>query len=100
MGAERGRKMRQWVKTAETVGRIFYVFFFLLFFLFFSLGFTGSVRHWNYFSLNAFSAFLASALLRTVSASISCTECSMPDSVGVEEALTPLQSFLFLMAIC
>lgn len=29
----------------------------------FFLGFTGSVRHWNYFSLNAFSAFLTSALL-------------------------------------
>lgn len=88
MGAERGRKMRQWVKTAEIVGEIFCV----------SLplppppppGFTGSVRHWNYFSLNAFSAFLASALLRIVSASVSCTECSMPDSVGVEEALAPL----------
>lgn len=61
---------------------------------FFSLGFTESVRHWNNFSLNAFSAFLASAPLHTVSASITCTEGSMPDSVGVEEALAPLQSFL------
>lgn len=56
-GTDRCRKgKRLWVKTADTVKGIFCVFLF-------SLGFTGSVRHWNYFSLNAFSAFLASALL-------------------------------------
>lgn len=88
------RKRRPWVKTAETVRGIFCVFFF-----FSPLGFTGSVRHWNYFSLNAFLAFLASALLCAVSANITCTEYSTPGSVGVEEALAPLQPFLFLLAI-
>lgn len=93
MDAERERKRRPWVKTAETVGGIFCVFFFS------PLGFTGSVRHWNYFSLNAFLAFLASALLRAVSANTTCTEHSTPGSGGEEEALAPLQPFLFLLAI-